>query len=130
MNIHQHDPLTRQLDGEPHFALMARDVLAPAFVRLYAAVVEGRYDRAPDLLQALLRTAKEKSPRPHKDSSHAWSARQVADAMEQWRTLNMTGDDPQGRVNVVSGIEQGFRSAPTINEIKNARPPTEPEEAT
>lgn len=129
--VTQHDPLDRQLEGEPRFALMGRDVLSPPLVRLYAAIVEGRYDRAEGLLHVIVRTAKEKAPRPHKDSSHAWSARNVADAMETWHRLNMTGADPQGRINVVPGMEaDGFRSAPTINQIKHARPPAEPEEAT
>lgn len=125
-----HDPLDRQLEGEPHFALLARDPLAPPFVRLYAAVVAGEYHRAPDLLQMILRTAKTRPQRPHKDVAHKWSAVHVAQKMELWAIQHLKGAPPQNRINTGPDRDtEVFKPGPTIAEIKNARPPIEPEDA-
>lgn len=143
LDLKQHDPLDRQLEGEPHFALMGRDALAAPFVRLYAAVVEGRYDRANGLLTRILDVAKSRAQRPHKDTDHAWSARRVADEMEQWFTLHMKGEQPKQRVNgaldpgtdLESDGTLGPRDAGAfahdlrVTAIKAARPPAEPDEA-
>lgn len=97
-----HDPLPRQLDTEPHFALMGRDVLSPGFARLYAIVRETGPDhraKAHAMLDALLLSNDGRDPRPHKDKQHAWSARAKADEMEIWHRLNMLAKPQSGKVN-------------------------------
>jgi hypothetical protein len=93
-------------------------------------VVGGQYERARGLLEVILRTAKTRTQRPHKDTEHAWSARRVADQMEEWFTLNMKGEAPKNRINTLPQRgEDAFESAPTHAELKRARPPAEPDEA-
>lgn len=123
-----HDPIDRQIAGEPRFVLLARDPLAAGFARLYAVMRERNYDRAGPILEAVIRAHRAIPPAPHKDTSHAWSARSTADAMEMWRIQNMRGDEPTMRV--LPALDEVFRPVPTQAEIRAARPPAEPEEAT
>ncbi len=98
----QHDPIDRQLDGEPRFPLMGRDPLAPGFARLYAIVRENGpacKARAHAALDAILLANDARPPRPHKDKEHAWSARAKADEMQQWYIQNMEAKPQSGKLN-------------------------------
>ncbi len=119
------DPLDTQMDGEPRFALLGRDPLAPGLVRLYADLREGKYEHCGPLLEAIIRKARARNPVPHKDSKHAWSARAIAGEMETFFMLNMRGEVPINRVNLAD--EREFPIAHP-NDIKRAMPPREPDE--
>lgn len=124
-----HDPVARQMAGEPRLALMARDWRAPGLCRIYADVRELKWGHAHKILEAMERQAAGHQRQPHKDASHAWSARRVADEMEQWF---MSKHRPAGAINRVNGapVERpdAFAQVPTHAQLKAARPPAEPEE--
>ena len=121
-----HDPIDRAMEGEPHFALMGRDPIAPGLVRLYAHLREGKYDQVHGLLDVVIARAKTRAPHPQKDTQHAWSARRIAGEMEEFHRQHMRGEEPVSRVNLGSG-----REFPTVHpeDIKRAVPPREPDEA-
>lgn len=139
-----HDPLDRELPGERHFALMARDPAAPSFVRAYAYWRERKFEQAYAVLRAEEPRTRSRGRAPHKDAQHAASARQIADYMDLWRIENMKGEEIGGLVSSTKAAE-----APDVmrtdfsnmnakdpgafaEEIKNAairaaKPPREPE---
>ena len=132
-NPNPHDPIERQLDGEDRFPLMGRDLLSPGLIRLYAAGLEDASDeKLLGIFHAWVRKVRSRPKRPHKDKQHAWSARALADKMEFWFAQNMRGDDPINRVNdkLFNDEPDAFKSMPTHAQIKAARPPLEPDEAT
>ena len=84
MGAENHDPLPREMEGEPHFALMGRDPLAPFIVRLYGAFRERRIDRAQDIFRNLCQMLPKFPFHPMSDPEHARSAAGVATAMDLW----------------------------------------------
>lgn len=122
------DPLPRRAPAEPVFPLMGRDqYLAPGWTRLYAAALD-RKDRAQihAILDATLDRFLATPPRPT-DKRKAWSARHKADQMELWHVEHMRAEQPRNRP--APPPDDGWRPIPTANEIRSARPPQEPEEA-
>lgn len=82
--LEKHDPLPREMPGEPHFALLGRDPIAPFIVRLYGAIRERKIDKAQDVFRNLCKAVPEFPFHPMSDPEHARSASGVADAMELW----------------------------------------------
>jgi hypothetical protein len=125
------DPLPTLQPGEKHFALLGRDQLSPPFLRLYAAVIEGRYDRAQGIFNSIITAGMTRMPRPHKDKQHAASARKLADEMEMWRLATLRPLQTPQRINTAPERDpEAFQPGPTHSELKAARPPAEPEEST
>ena len=83
-----HDALGRQLDGEPHFMLLARDDLAPGMVALYAALRGRKTHAVSDIVRNLVVTAGKMPYHPKDDPEHATSAQQVSNAMMLWQYKN------------------------------------------
>lgn len=100
-----HDPLNRQLPTEPHLVLLARDWRSPALARMYAAIREGRWQHAHEILSVMEGQAGGFPREPHKDKEHAWSARAKADEMAQWFIHNREAQGARNRVdaNTVAG---------------------------
>ena len=84
-----HEALGRQLEGEPHFLLLARDEIAPGMVRLYAALRARHMHAINDIVRNLIVTAGKMPYHPTKDSEHGISSQQVANRMDIWRWDNM-----------------------------------------
>lgn len=124
------NPLDTLMPGEKFLPLMGRDVGMPGFSRLYAAWREGKYDRMPGIMEALIRAGQARAKHPHKDSQHAWSARKLADEMEIWYRQHMAAEGAPQRLDTAPfHDDDAFAQVPTHAEIKAARPPREPEEA-
>lgn len=95
-----HDPLPREMEGEPHFALMGRDPFAPFIVRLYGAFRERRIDRAQDIFRNLCQMLPKFPFHPMSDPEHARSAAGVATQMDLWllyKTREQLGNVDLGR---------------------------------
>lgn len=101
----EHDPLQRQLPTEPRFPLLARDVRAEVLVTVWAYLRERKWDQAQTALAAGIERLKGEPSDPHKDKTHAASARQVATKMHLWRRYEMSAEEPKGRVNTTVGTE-------------------------
>ena len=147
--VEEHDPLSRILPDEPHLILLARDFRSPHLSLMYAAIRERRFDHARQILDRLEAVSRAQPPQPHKDKEHAWSARAVAQQMDQWRLENMRAEPPAGRVNTApergdvepdkmrtdySDIAKDDAGTYAVEAhhaaIKAARPTAEPDEAT
>lgn len=79
-----HDPLERQIDGEPRFVLLGRDPTAADMVYLWAALRK----RDAHLVDQVVKRLKERMAdlpyQPKKDQEHIQSAHTVANAMFMW----------------------------------------------
>lgn len=82
--VAKHDALERAHEDEPHFALLARDLLAPEHVRYYGAARAHNFD----MMDAIHRRIKERVAKLpihfDKDRAHQRSASAVAIQMELW----------------------------------------------
>lgn len=110
------DPLEREYPGESHLALMARDLLAPDVVRLYATVRENSPDykeRARAILERLFLINDSRTKNPQKDQAHAWSAREIAGRMEEFYNANIRGKPPVHRLPTAERPPQE-RPAPVV----------------
>ena len=136
-----HDALRRKEADEPVFGLLARDPRAPDLVTLYAALRDHNFD-ASDAVYKRLRGLCAKLPRVPKDTDHAWSARGVATSMSIWRYNNVVARPAQQSNTDTAGMAErvmfddltptdagAFNYQLTIDAIKAARPPLEPDEA-
>ena len=81
----EHDPLSRQLPKEPRFVLLGRDQLASGLTRLWAALFSQNAELADDIYRNLKFAAGKLPYMPNKQSTHAVSAREVANQMDCWR---------------------------------------------
>lgn len=97
--VEAHDAAGRALDGEPSIAFLARDALAPGTIGVYAEVRAMNFDKARSLLEALIATRKAQPFHPQKDPAHAIAARQRANELRNWRSLNIPRPMVNGRVN-------------------------------
>lgn len=103
MTEETHDPLPRKLPEEPHLTLLARDWRSPGLGRVYAAIREGRWAHAHQILETMEGEAGKYPREPHKDKEHAWSARAKADEMQTWFVLNREAEGARNRVNTTAG---------------------------
>lgn len=71
----------------------------PHVCRIYAAIREGKWAHAKEILAAMEGRAGAHAREPHKDSQHAWSARKVAGQMEEWFIHNREAPGAKNRVN-------------------------------
>ena len=82
------DPIARQHDGEPRFALMARDPIAPGLTRLWAALRARKTWAVSSIVKNLVVEAGKLPWRPDADPQHAISAQAIANEMDIWQHKN------------------------------------------
>lgn len=124
------NPIATLMPGEKYLPLMGRDVGMPVFSRLYAAWREGNEDRMRGIFEALIRVGRARPKHPVKDKAHAASARKLADEMEIWRMQTMAPEPMEQRINTAPDRDpDAFVSGHSFAELKAARPPAEPDEA-
>lgn len=90
-------PMAKQLEmtdcyhkaepDEPKFTLLGRDRAAPVLVRLWAAIREGNYEAAMNLLADIADTVDHYTTNPTAESQVS-EACAIAGEMEQWRGKN------------------------------------------